>query len=774
MNTSTHTKIHFLDYQIDVTRRSVHRGDQILAITNLGFEVLCFLAEHAGELVTRDQLVCHAWKNKIITDATLYKQIQRLRKQLGDTGETRNIIQTLHGQGFIFLPEVTDGVNVSLNETPLKTNYLKNLMMLMGAAVLFYTVLSFTRNEEQNAPVMNMDAVAEPLILSVLPDRSQLEPEEQSWMAYGGMHYLIDKFQNNIAVKINKLSKTQLTATDTEKNAIKLTHNRTIDVALVLQVTEQNNQFLSKVILRNTEGIIANESFSSVAIKELLDQIYLWTNSQLKLDNSNLPGNSLISENRYAVENFIRGMSAQFAGNAAQAIKYFELATEVDDQFWKAWYELSIAYRKQGEHSKSIAILSTLEQTDEAGPLHLGVQNAKAVALWRLGEHREALAAIDNTIKIAEAENTQIVHILLTNKSIIAAEMGDLAIAEKAIKRSIELIGAFPEHKPRSLGSAYNTLAGINQRNNDLELAQINAEKAIDYFMLANEHRYELTSKSRLASIHLELGNHKIAKHMINRVLTEQQKLADISGQISNQIKLAHLFIKTGEFSVVLQTLDKIAVLLNETSNEYLQNQFLAIQIQYHILMNEEHHVPNLLSQLKGKHINDEQLLNFSLLELEYYYNKQAWSAFDQSLNSIKQELTNHPMINFWRSQYATAHQNQAKAVSAMQNAFDDSGESRTKRQTRIKILNAFSHMIINSDITKAKNLNDQCEGLNPPSYPFLKIKAMINASTNHHFEAASLMQELKMKAGDYWSADDQLMLEEFQHQLNTNSTESK
>lgn len=67
-------------------------------IERKSLEVLRHLLQHAGELVTKDQLLKAAWPGRVVTDSVLTKCIARLREALGGEGQT--LIVTVHGYGY--------------------------------------------------------------------------------------------------------------------------------------------------------------------------------------------------------------------------------------------------------------------------------------------------------------------------------------------------------------------------------------------------------------------------------------------------------------------------------------------------------------------------------------------------------------------------------------------------------------------------------------------------------------------------------------------------
>lgn len=68
-------------------------------------EVLRHLLWHAGEVVTRDELLDAVWPGRVLTESVITKCISRLREVLGDTDQ--EIIKTAHGYGYRLVAEVS-------------------------------------------------------------------------------------------------------------------------------------------------------------------------------------------------------------------------------------------------------------------------------------------------------------------------------------------------------------------------------------------------------------------------------------------------------------------------------------------------------------------------------------------------------------------------------------------------------------------------------------------------------------------------------------------
>jgi DNA-binding winged helix-turn-helix (wHTH) protein len=68
-------------------------------------ELLLLLLKHAGEVVTKDEILDALWPDRDISEASLTKCAARLRSALAD--EDHTIIRTAHGYGYRFAAPVT-------------------------------------------------------------------------------------------------------------------------------------------------------------------------------------------------------------------------------------------------------------------------------------------------------------------------------------------------------------------------------------------------------------------------------------------------------------------------------------------------------------------------------------------------------------------------------------------------------------------------------------------------------------------------------------------
>jgi DNA-binding response OmpR family regulator len=100
-----HRRIAFGSLSIDTASRSVQVSGQPISLSSNEFDLLVFLATHAGEIQSRDTLYQHLHRREYDgLDRTLDVRISHLRRKLGDTGAPEKI-KTVWGHGYVFLPD---------------------------------------------------------------------------------------------------------------------------------------------------------------------------------------------------------------------------------------------------------------------------------------------------------------------------------------------------------------------------------------------------------------------------------------------------------------------------------------------------------------------------------------------------------------------------------------------------------------------------------------------------------------------------------------------
>ncbi|MEW6272813.1 MAG: winged helix-turn-helix domain-containing protein, partial [Thermodesulfobacteriota bacterium] len=96
----------FASFRLDPGSQRLWRGDEPVALTRKAFGVLHCLAERAGELVTKDELLERVWPDTVVGDAVLKVCVREIRRALDDDPQEPRFIATAHRRGYRFVAPV--------------------------------------------------------------------------------------------------------------------------------------------------------------------------------------------------------------------------------------------------------------------------------------------------------------------------------------------------------------------------------------------------------------------------------------------------------------------------------------------------------------------------------------------------------------------------------------------------------------------------------------------------------------------------------------------
>ena len=89
------------DTRIDLDEKTATRNAQPLTLTKTEYALLALLAANAGKPVSRETILSEVWGyTRPPATRTVDTHIWRLRKKIGDEGESPRWIRQVHGRGY--------------------------------------------------------------------------------------------------------------------------------------------------------------------------------------------------------------------------------------------------------------------------------------------------------------------------------------------------------------------------------------------------------------------------------------------------------------------------------------------------------------------------------------------------------------------------------------------------------------------------------------------------------------------------------------------------
>src|SRR5262249_28845369 len=95
------------DFRLDLANAQLWRGQREYKLKPKAFAVLRYLVEHAGQLVTKEELWQAVWPEVVVTEGVLTMCISEIRQALRDQATTPRFIATVPRRGYRFIASLT-------------------------------------------------------------------------------------------------------------------------------------------------------------------------------------------------------------------------------------------------------------------------------------------------------------------------------------------------------------------------------------------------------------------------------------------------------------------------------------------------------------------------------------------------------------------------------------------------------------------------------------------------------------------------------------------
>jgi len=96
----------FGEFQVDVRARSLRRGTTIVPLNSRAFDVLLYLVQNSGKLLSREELLKNVWAESFVDENSLAQSISALRRALEEKPGDNSYIVTVPGRGYQFVSPV--------------------------------------------------------------------------------------------------------------------------------------------------------------------------------------------------------------------------------------------------------------------------------------------------------------------------------------------------------------------------------------------------------------------------------------------------------------------------------------------------------------------------------------------------------------------------------------------------------------------------------------------------------------------------------------------
>jgi transcriptional activator of cad operon len=221
MDQSARATLRIGDWTVSTLSGQMVRGEETVRLEARTLRLLLCLAEHAGEVVSIDELLNQAWEGVIVTPDSVYQAVTSLRRLLGDDPKQPIYIATVPRRGYRMVATVS--ANDAASNVPVATQTAANdaqvlpqvvshrptsrayrtvwWMIVLAIAVL--AGLSAYRYQQSHKTPVAALAVPNPRSIAVLPFLDMTDTMNEEPFADGMTEELIDKLSQSQGLKVS-------------------------------------------------------------------------------------------------------------------------------------------------------------------------------------------------------------------------------------------------------------------------------------------------------------------------------------------------------------------------------------------------------------------------------------------------------------------------------------------------------------------------------------------------------------------------------------------
>jgi TolB-like protein/DNA-binding winged helix-turn-helix (wHTH) protein/lipoprotein NlpI len=358
----------FKGFRLDTSNHLLWRDGDRVSLTPKSFDVLAYLVEQVGRVVTQDEILEALWPETYVNPEVLRKNIQEIRKALRDLPDNPEFIETLPKRGYRFIAPVTDENaepdlptslpreertgegTVEAEATPLDLESHSGKRMLWKFAIIPVLVVAVAAIVAYFRPARsgaNASALNNPSI-AVLPFRDMSPGKDQEYFSDGLSEQLINDLAKISGLKVvGRSSAFQFRGKNEDLRDV----GRKLGVANILEGSvrrEGNHVRITAELTKSDGGFQLWSQTYDREIKDVFaveDEIALAATEALRLKllggNGQLIASTLRSTKPEAYEAYLQAEYFSGRGQSREelnkALAYTDKAIKLDDKYAPAW-----------------------------------------------------------------------------------------------------------------------------------------------------------------------------------------------------------------------------------------------------------------------------------------------------------------------------------------------------------------------------------------------------------------------------------------------------
>jgi TolB-like protein/DNA-binding winged helix-turn-helix (wHTH) protein/Tfp pilus assembly protein PilF len=358
----------FGPYRLDPNARVLFRGREIVPLTPKVLDTLVALVEHAGQLVSKEELLPSVWPDSFVEESNLAQNIAVLRKMLGKSREDGPFIETISKRGYRFVAvvravpavepppasepgktlETLAPATESESGTPPKIGRRVGFIILLTmAATLICGAVGFWNYRRQ--------AAAPPPIrsLAVLPLKNLSGDAGQDYLADGITELLTTELSQALPLRVTS-GTSAMRYRDSTKTLATIAAELKVDAVVEGSVARSGDRLRLTVqlIQARTDRHVWAETYDRTLTDAMLlqEEVARAVAREIKMQTPT-PEKHGTQVNREAFDDFLRAryyLNERNAHDVRKAVDLYQKAIAEDPAFALPYAGLADSYNQQG------------------------------------------------------------------------------------------------------------------------------------------------------------------------------------------------------------------------------------------------------------------------------------------------------------------------------------------------------------------------------------------------------------------------------------------
>ena len=567
-------------FELDLNAAELHKAGVKVKLQDQPFRVLAVLVEHAGQVVTRDELRQKVWPSNVYVDFDqgLNNAIKKVREALGDSADSPRLIETVARHGYRFISPVS-AVPAPLPQPrfPLGSRAFRNAIGIGLTAVLLAAFAYWVWHQSAKRTAPSSDRVT----LAVLPfDNLSGDPDQE---------FFSDGLTEEMIAQLGKLNPDRLTVI-ARGSVAKYKHS-------TLGVNQIGRELHTDYVVEGSVRRVPDRVRITVHLIQVSDQTDLWAESY---DRD-------VKDILALQDSVARTIANQINITLAPA-EASRLATprSVDPVAYEAYLKGRYYWNKrtaEGMQKAEVYFQQAIDKDPSYGVAYSGLADCNSGLTWHgftspsetlPRAHAAALKAIEIDPQSAEAH---------ASLGLVLDHEWDWSGAETQFKRALQL-----DRRYANAHHWYGDNLSIRGRHDE---ALLEARKASDldplnlmigtwlglrYYLARNyesaieQGRNTVDLDPNFAASHLLLGQAYVQKGFREKGLAELQSAASLSG--NNPLYLAQVAVAYASMGRRTEALQIVDQLKTTSASRYVSPYGLA---QIYAVLNDKEQTFNWL-----------------------------------------------------------------------------------------------------------------------------------------------------------------------------------